>query len=61
MDDRLYLDETFDSLTSANYNIDFLSNGFKVRDGSSNYGYNNSNTYLYYAVAEQPFKYTNAK
>ena len=61
MDDRLYLDETFDSLTSANYSIDFLSNGFKVRDGSSNYGYNNSNTYLYYAVAEQPFKYTNAK
>ena len=61
MDDRLFFNATNDNATNANYYIDFLSNGFKIRDGSSNYGYNNSNTYLYYAVAEQPFKYTNAK
>ena len=57
-----YLDANNNSVESdGSGNIDFLSNGFKIRDGSSNYGYNNSNTYLYYAVAEQPFKYANAR
>ena len=61
MDDRLFFNNTNDNSTNVNYYIDFLSNGFKLRDGSANYGFNNSNTYLYYAVAEQPFKYANAK
>ena len=42
--------------------MDFLSNGMKMR---RNDGYINNSTYsggyLYYAVAEQPFKHTNAK
>ena len=63
MDDRLYLESANDTQTNANYNIDFLSNGFKIRDGSANYGFNNANTYAFYAVAEQggPFKYANAR
>jgi len=44
---------------STAFNIDFVSNGFKWRgaDGSVNAGYH----YLYYAIAEQPFKHTNAR
>jgi len=41
---------------------DFLSNGFKWRLGDNNLGSANSaNTYVYYAVAEQPFKFANAR
>ena len=44
---------------STAFNFDFVSNGFKWRgtDGSVNGGYD----YLYYAIAEQPFKHTNAR
>ena len=45
----------------ANYNkIDFLSNGFKIRSAANN-DINHASTAIYYAVAEQPFKYANAK
>ena len=45
--------------TSA-YDIDLLSNGFKLL--TSNTGHNALNhTYLYVAFAEQPFKYANAR
>jgi hypothetical protein len=41
-------------------NIDFLSNGFKLRLSSS--GFNGSGiTYVYYAVAEHPFKTSRAR
>ena len=41
-------------------NIDLLSNGFKVRntDGSVN---SSGGEYIYLAVAESPFKHTNAR
>jgi len=39
--------------------IDFLSNGFKLRDGSGMI--NDAETYIYIALAETPFKYSNAK
>jgi len=38
--------------TSANV-LDFVSNGFKLRDGGA--GYNDANTYIYMAFAENPF------
>lgn len=40
---------------------DFLSNGFKIRNGT--YGETNAsgNTYIYLAFAEAPFKYANAR
>jgi hypothetical protein len=41
-------------------NLDFFSNGFKLRDNSG--GRNTNNTqYLYMAFAEQPFKFSNAR
>ena len=40
--------------------IDFLSNGFKVRNSGSG-GLNYSGTYIYLAFAEQPFKFANAR
>jgi len=46
--------------SSSNGGPDFLSNGFKMRSqgGSSNA---TTNKYIYYAVAESPFKYANAR
>ena len=41
--------------------IDFLSNGMKMRRQDSWHNNTYSDGYFYYAVAEQPFKYSNAK
>ena len=47
-------------VADANTNLDFLSNGFKLR--SSHGTHNEDNVvYIYMAFAEQPFKYANAK
>jgi hypothetical protein len=48
-----------DTSTSRN-GLDFVSNGFKFRSNSSNV-MNGSETYLYIAFAESPFKYSNAR
>ena len=44
----------------TNSDVDFLSNGFKLRTTSGN---NNTSggTYIYMAFAESPFKYSNAR
>lgn len=50
--------------TTAGYDIDFLSNGFKQRNNnpSSLTDTNKSGgTYIYLAFAETPFKYANAR
>jgi len=54
------------NLTNAEYtsnllHVDFLSNGFKVRNAT--YGETNASggSYIYIAFAEQPFKYANAR
>ena len=42
--------------TTADYDIDFVSNGFKVKSGATSYGNHTvSNKYIYMAFAEQPF------
>ena len=46
--------------TSNGNNLDFLSNGFKLRKSDGWYNHGNYK-YLYIAFAEQPFKYSNAK
>ena len=48
---------------TARQQLDFLSNGFKLRNaGDSNPSINNeSTTYIYMAFAEQPFKFSNAR
>ena len=51
-----------DASTHENTNdsiIDFTSNGFKLRD--TNAGYNSAVTFVYFAFAETPFKYANAR
>ena len=47
--------ETADS----NKDIDFLSNGFKLRNAEG--AVNNAAEYIYIAFAETPFKYANAQ
>jgi hypothetical protein len=51
-------DSAADSSDNA-YRIDFTSNGFKLRDDFG--GINTSETYIYLAFAETPFKYSNAR
>ena len=48
---------------NSNLQIDFLSNGFKLRTSSSSGYDNNTNggTVIYMAFAEQPFKFANAR
>ena len=41
------------------FNIDFVSNGFKVRGNNADVGA--SNTYVYLAFASNPFKFSNAR
>jgi hypothetical protein len=45
---------------SGTHNIDFLSNGFKMR-GDNNNSNGSGETYIYMAFAEMPFKYANAR
>ena len=40
--------------------LDFVSNGFKIRDNSTSHN-NSGNTYIYMAFAENPFKYSTAR
>jgi len=50
-----------ESSYAATSDFDILSNGFKLRH-SVTYGYaNQADTYIFYAVAESPFKYANAR
>jgi hypothetical protein len=63
-DDYFYAnspDGEFTNITTLN--IDILSNGFKVRSGTSPSAYINASggTYIYMAFAESPFKFSNAR
>lgn len=46
-------------LTATTLYVDFLSNGFKIRN--ANGSYNNSETYIFAAFAESPFQTANSK
>ena len=41
--------------------LDFLSNGFKLKNAGTGNRNASGNTYIYLAFAEQPFKYSNAR
>ena len=57
----LAANETYNESTlTSDLKVDFLSNGFKVRDTDGYYNANNGN-YIYLAFAEAPFKYANAR
>jgi hypothetical protein len=57
---RLYAD-TLDADSSSNVVFDFVSNGFKVRQGAGSTNNISGATYIYAAFAENPFKYANAR
>jgi len=46
--------------SSGAVGVDFLSNGFKIK-GTDNAVNDASNTYIYMAFAEMPFKYSTAR
>ena len=58
MDKNLFANLNNVETTSSNYNIDFLSNGFKVRNSHSSINGSGS-TYIYMAFAESPFVNSN--
>ena len=42
------------------YDVESLSNGFKIRDSTGNLG-GSGNNYVFAAFADKPFKYSNAQ
>ena len=60
MANTLYADLSNNEYDGSLYGIDFVSNGFKIRDNDGNYNAN-GNTYIYLAFAESPFKFANAR
>jgi hypothetical protein len=56
----LWADLASAEVTDASYQLDHVSNGFKIRNTSSDFNAN-SNTYIYAAFAEAPFKYSNGR
>ena len=52
-DKSLYLNTTGQETTSASFNVDLLSNGFKLRSNNSNFNADGDN-YIYMAWARQP-------
>ena len=57
--EHILFPNTNDDELSPYDRLDFVSNGFKLRDSGS--GVNNDDTIVYFAIAEQPFKYANAR
>ena len=55
----LISDSSNAELNASTLSVDFLSNGFKIRN--TNGSYNNASTYIFMAFAESPFKYANSK
>jgi hypothetical protein len=50
-----------ESSSNSNLAVDFLSNGFKLRSPGSTISNASGGTYIYYAVAENPFQYARAR
>ena len=59
-DTTLFPDDPQNEISSTNYQIDILSNGFKIRNTFSRYN-TNGNSYIYIAFAEHPFKTARAR
>ncbi|ACT65635.1 virion structural protein [Cyanophage PSS2] len=56
--DKQYLWANVDGMEFSGFDIDWLANGFRLRNGNGNW--NSSKTYAFAAFSESPFKYTNA-
>jgi len=55
----LYPNDSLTEYTGTLHDVDFLSNGFKLRNADA--VWDGSGTYIYMAFAENPFKYSNAR
>jgi len=55
-----FLRANSDIAETSNYDVDFLSNGLKIRTTDGDYN-TSGTTYIYYAVAESPLKTANAR
>jgi hypothetical protein len=60
VDARLFANTSDAEISNGNGNIDFLSNGFKLRNAHSSMNAS-STTYVYAAFAEAPVKYSRAR
>ena len=60
MDTRLSANLSNAEVSGTNIQIDFLSNGFKLRGTGSTIN-TSGQSYIYLAFAEQPAKYSNAR
>lgn len=60
-DDVLYPNLSNSQDTSVVASVDFLSNGFKIRNAAIGWINNPGSTFFYMAFAESPFKYSNAR
>ena len=49
-----------ESTLTSDLNMDFLSNGFKIKDTDGYYNATNVR-YVFLAFSDQPFKYSNAR
>ncbi len=58
---QLEADQAADDESTRGVPIDFLSNGFKLRNSYSEANGGSAVTYIYLAFADQPFKYSNAR
>ena len=58
----LYPSLAFAEANLAAYTLDLISSGFKIRNTGSEMNRNgNTDTFIYIAFAEQPFKYATAR
>jgi hypothetical protein len=56
----LFADSSTSEISNSSNGVDFLSNGFKLRTTNATWN-SNTNTFIYAAFAENPFKYANAR
>jgi hypothetical protein len=55
------LSDQENSVNIGGQSLDFLANGFKIRQATSSSKNLSGQTYIYYAVAENPFQYARAR
>jgi hypothetical protein len=60
VNDKLLPNSSAAESTNNNHEIDFLSNGFKIRNNNGEFN-QNAATYIYAAFAENPFQYARAR
>jgi hypothetical protein len=60
VNDKLLPNSSAAESTNNNHEIDFLSNGFKIRNNNGEFN-QNAGTYIYAAFAESPFNYSRAR